>query len=500
MNNKNSLPKYASKLMGKLAQQFISPNINNMSIDSTKDPKKEMEELKNTFVQYDKYIRSIIDEKKHFQKGDRGANYLNQASKMSSQQKSQIIKTEEKMIKITLQQFINFDEKNKNNKNQGPTLLLNDNENIGLSIDDKVNELLKILEHHNECVMERPYCKNLQEIIILELFLNFSQIGCSLNLLSNEKSEKIKKIKNYLKQLAGNVQYDLFSSPNYTLNYISQKLIDIPEIYNGTNKSKKLNLQSFFFPEESDSENSIPDYGEEEEESSEKSDGSCSEEVLAEEINEEYSHKLIFFDEKKKNIVNISKGANEFTINPNESYIERKNYLMGLRENAYDNIIEIIKTESILLPKYKHTMNYEELIEQVKEINEKKKKEKETVIKDNYIKFNSEDEDEYEDDNCSQLISQIHTYSNQYIKSFNKSLDHVSIYKKNNFLTSMNLVNVFSKNRAFKKIKEEFSAILNIFPYLHQRQNSDLSTKKLHILKQKRNDEFFNSYFDNTVI
>ena len=51
MNNKNSLPKYASKLIGKLTQQFISPNVNNVSIDSTKDPKKEMEELKNTFVQ-----------------------------------------------------------------------------------------------------------------------------------------------------------------------------------------------------------------------------------------------------------------------------------------------------------------------------------------------------------------------------------------------------------------------------------------------------------------
>ena len=57
MNNKNALPKYASKLMGKLAQQFISPNVNNVSIDGTKDPKKEMEELKNTFMQYDKYIK-----------------------------------------------------------------------------------------------------------------------------------------------------------------------------------------------------------------------------------------------------------------------------------------------------------------------------------------------------------------------------------------------------------------------------------------------------------
>lgn len=500
MNNKNSLPKYASKLIGKLTQQFISPNVNNVSIDSTKDPKKEMEELKNTFVQYDKYIKSIIDEKKHFQKGDR-ANYLNQTSKMSSQQKSQIMKTEEKMLKITLQQFINFDEKNKNNKNQGPTLLLNDKENIGLSNDEKINELLKILEHHNECVMERPYCKNLQDIIILELFLNFSQLGCSLNLSSNEKSEKIKKIKNYLKQLTGNVQYDLFSSPNYTLNYISQKLIDISELYNRNNKSNKLNLQSFFSPEESDSENSIPNYGEEEEEeSSEKSDDSCNEEVVAEEINEEYSHKLIFFDEKKKNIVNISRGANELTIDPNESYIEKKNYLLKLRENAYDNIIEIINTESLLLPKYKHTMNYEELIGQVKEINEKKKKEKENEINDNYININSEDEDEYEDDNCSQLISQIHTYSNKYIKSYNKSLDHVSLYKKSNFPTSINLVNILSKNTTLKKIKEDFNDILNIFPYLPQRQNSDLSIKKLHILKQKRNDEFFNSYFDNTVI
>ena len=62
MNNlpykSSSLPKYASKIVGKLAHQVISPNINinNVSDDGGRETKKDLEDMKSAFAQYEKYI------------------------------------------------------------------------------------------------------------------------------------------------------------------------------------------------------------------------------------------------------------------------------------------------------------------------------------------------------------------------------------------------------------------------------------------------------------
>ena len=111
-------------------------------------------------------------------------------------------------------------------------------------------------------------------------------------------------------------------------------------------------------------------------------------------------------------------------------------------------------------------------------------------------------EEDYEDDNeySPIMITQNNAPSNTILRSLNKSLDNISIvkYKKSNFYTSRNLITIkVKKNNSFEKIKEEFNDITKIYPYLSVRQKTDLSLKKLQLSRQKRNDDYFNSFVEN---
>ena len=504
MNNlpykSSSLPKYASKLVGKLTHQVVSPNINmnNVSDDGGRETKKDLEDMKAAFAQYEKYIKLIIDEKKHYQKDNKGnVNYFSQTSRMSSQTKSQIMKAEDKNMKITFQQFVNYEEKNKLNRPEGPHLILSDNDTENESTENRIKALIKLLETFDDSVLERSYCKNLHEVILLELYVCFSQLGFKLNDKNNEHRTQIK---NYLNNLIGNVKYDIFSSPNYTLTHINQGFIDIPEIFN--KNTKKPNLTSYYYPSDSSSSESESD---EPQKNKDIEDSDVCEEVVAEEVNAEYVHKLVFYDEKKKNVVNSTKQTNELNIYPDNEYLQRKNHLLSLREHAYDNIIEIINTDSKLLPKYKHKLEFDQIMSAIKEVKEKIKKEHEdekNKNNDDYILFEDEDEEDYEDDNeySPIMITQNNAPSNTILRSLNKSLDNISIvkYKKSNFYTSRNLITIkVKKNNSFEKIKEEFNDITKIYPYLSVRQKTDLSLKKLQLSRQKRNDDYFNSFVEN---
>ena len=284
------------------------------------------------------------------------------------------------------------------------------------------------------------------------------------------------------------------------MTHINQGFIDIPEIFN--KNTKKPNLTSYYYPSDSSSSESESD---EPQKNKDIEDSDVCEEVVAEEVNAEYVHKLVFYDEKKKNVVNSTKQTNELNIYPDNEYLQRKNHLLSLREHAYDNIIEIINTDSKLLPKYKHKLEFDQIMSAIKEVKEKIKKEHEdekNKNNDDYILFEDEDEEDYEDDNeySPIMITQNNAPSNTILRSLNKSLDNISIvkYKKSNFYTSRNLITIkVKKNNSFEKIKEEFNDITKIYPYLSVRQKTDLSLKKLQLSRQKRNDDYFNSFVEN---
>ena len=95
--------------------------------------------------------------------------------------------------------------------------------------------MLNILENYNDTIIEREYCKNIQDRLILEIYTILSQK--SFKLYSIENKEKGKYIRKYLIHLSGNLQNDMIECPDSNLNFIIQNLINIEDL-----KKEKLAL------------------------------------------------------------------------------------------------------------------------------------------------------------------------------------------------------------------------------------------------------------------
>ena len=328
--------------------------------------------LDNEYANLYKYLKDFIDGKNNKERG----NYaFNQTSK-SSNQKSQMIKSDEKIqnLKITFQQLLNYEDKT---KPVFPSIILIDEElNIKTTYKEKIEYLLNILENYNDTIIERDYCKNIQDRLILEIYTILSQK--SFKLYSIENKEKAKYIRKYLINLAGNIQYDMIGCPNSTLNYINQNLINIEDL-----KKEKLELtienkdNLYFEYDEDDIEerenlnnlinidkSSITDNLDEEKEDEIDNDIL----VPAEEINEDEQHKLIFYDDTRKDTENKIKKTEEIEYIPKEEYLNRKEKIMKLRQTAYEDIIDIINTDNIYLPKSKVSLSIEEIKQYINEM------------------------------------------------------------------------------------------------------------------------------------
>ena len=328
--------------------------------------------LDNEYANLYKYLKDFINGKNNKERG----NYAFNQTSRSSNQKSQMIKSDEKIqnLKITFQQLLNYEDKT---KPIFPSIILIDEElNIKTTYKEKIEYLLNILENYNDTIIEREYCKNIQDRLILEIYTILSQK--SFKLYSIENKEKAKYIRKYLINLAGNIQYDMIGCPNSTLNYINQNLINIEDL-----KKEKLELtienkdNLYFEYDEDDIEerenlnnlinidkSSITDNLDEEKEDEIDNDIL----VPAEEINEDEQHKLIFYDDTRKDTENKIKKTEEIEYIPKEEYLNRKEKIMKLRQTAYEDIIDIINTDNIYLPKSKVSLSIEEIKQYINEM------------------------------------------------------------------------------------------------------------------------------------
>ena len=369
---------YSSTNINKSNKKMSEPNsdllkLQQYKINNPEYIKSKAEiNLDNEYANLYKYLKDFIDGKSHKERG----NYaFNQASK-SSNQKSQVIKSDEKIqnLKITFQQLLNYEDKT---KPIFPSIILIDEElNIKTTYKEKIEYLLNILENYNDTIIERDYCKNIQDRLILEIYTILSQK--SFKLYSIENKEKAKYIRKYLINLAGNIQYDMIGCPNSTLNYINQNLINIEDL-----KKEKLELtienkdNLYFEYDEDDIEerenlnnlinidkSSITDNLDEEKEDEIDNDIL----VPAEEINEDEQHKLIFYDDTRKDTENKIKKTEEIEYIPKEEYLIRKEKIMKLRQTAYEDIIDIINTDNIYLPKSKVSLSIEEIKQYIDEM------------------------------------------------------------------------------------------------------------------------------------
>ena len=142
--------------------------------------------LDNEYANLYKYLKDFIDGKNNKERG----NYaFNQTSK-SSNQKSQMIKSDEKIqnLKITFQQLLNYEDKT---KPVFPSIILIDEElNIKTTYKEKIEYLLNILENYNDTIIEREYCKNIQDRLILEIYTILSQKSFKLYSIENKEKGK----------------------------------------------------------------------------------------------------------------------------------------------------------------------------------------------------------------------------------------------------------------------------------------------------------------------
>ena len=294
--------RYSSTNINKSNKKMSEPNsdllkLQQYKINNPEYIKKSKAEinLDNEYANLYKYLKDFIDGKNNKERG----NYaFNQTSK-SSNQKSQMIKSDEKIqnLKITFQQLLNYEDKT---KPVFPSIILIDEElNIKTTYKEKIEYLLNILENYNDTIIERDYCKNIQDRLILEIYTILSQK--SFKLYSIENKEKGKYIRKYLIHLSENLQYDMIECPDSNLNFIIQNLINIEDL-----KKEKLaltieNKDNLYFEYDEDdieerenfnnlfniNKSTISDNFDEEKEKEDENDIL----ILAEEINEDEQHK-----------------------------------------------------------------------------------------------------------------------------------------------------------------------------------------------------------------
>ena len=450
LNRPSMGAKYLYSKLNTLKNGEEKPNFNSKNKLLDTPLSKEEIELNNKFNQINKYLKNNIEEKTHQYKG---LYNFNQFSK-NSNQKSTIMKSEEKNqnVKVTFQQILNFDDKY--STSEIPKIILSDKDDSNLTNEEKLKRLIKILENYKDTIHEREYCKNFQDRLSAEIYIIFSQI--SLNLFNGKDDEpKTDYLRNYLKKLSNDIKYDLINEPNSTLNYINHNLIDIRKIneefysdssinttiindeknyieYDEENNDSELSDLEKFLEEEKNDENLF----EKVKNSTKKNQNSIIECV---EINESEQNKLIFAEEKKKENEIQKNKANFFTYEIDKKYLQNNQKIKEIRDNAFEDIIDIINTESVLLPKSRTNLALKDI---------------KNYIKQKKIKLENKNE-----------ISKNKISILQYLDNFSDEDSNDSLNSENNHSFTKNIKKYDFQNPFFKKIRNffEFNSINNKF-------------------------------------
>ena len=194
-----------------------------------------LDEQYNT-IEY--FLKSITDKNKVFKQihENKEINYSSSNLGFMNSTKAMSVKSEEKNTKINLQNIMENDRRIM--KRDCPCIILSDKINIENN-ENKLDFLIKIMEEYKDIIMEKAFCKNFQDRIILSIYISLSQISLKLyNCTENNK--KFNNIRKFISYLSNNIKYDLFNNPNFTLSSINQKFIEIIDIKNQKNQNNEL--------------------------------------------------------------------------------------------------------------------------------------------------------------------------------------------------------------------------------------------------------------------
>ena len=195
--------------------------------------KKNEEELSldHDINKIETFLKSITDKNKTFKiHENKESNYSSSNIGFMNTTKTMSMRSEEKNTKLNL--FNIMDNDRRIIKRDCPCIILSDKINIENN-ENKLDLLIKLMEEYKEIIMEKIFCKNFQDRIILSIYISLSQISLKLYNCT-ENNNKLNNLRKYICGLTDNIKYDLFSNPNFTMSSINQKFIEIKEIKNQT--------------------------------------------------------------------------------------------------------------------------------------------------------------------------------------------------------------------------------------------------------------------------
>ena len=232
LNTNSSKDKMSLKRTGK--NNFNDYNIKMSSdvsfIFNGKPVKKSEEELllDDQYNTIDYFLKSLAEKNKIFKSMHESKEAYSSSNIGFLNTTKASTKSEEKNTKVTLQNLMESDIRHI--RGEYPSIILNDKIDVEKA-DNKLEELMKVMEDYKDIIMEKIYCKNFQDRIMLSIFLCLSQLSFKLY-ESKENSKKLNNFRHYICGMTGNIKYNLTNNPNFTFTSINQKYIEIIDIKN----------------------------------------------------------------------------------------------------------------------------------------------------------------------------------------------------------------------------------------------------------------------------
>ena len=189
-NTNSSKEKISLKRTGK--SNFFESNIKMSSdvsyIFNGKPVKKSEDELllDEQYNTLEIFLKSLAEKNKTFKSMHESKEAYSSSNIGFLNTTKASTKSEEKNTKVTLQNLMESDIRHI--RGEYPCIILNDKIDVEKA-DNKLEILMKVMEDYKDIIMERIYCKNFQDRIMLSIFLCLSQLSFKLY-ESKENSKK----------------------------------------------------------------------------------------------------------------------------------------------------------------------------------------------------------------------------------------------------------------------------------------------------------------------
>jgi len=326
-NTNSSKEKISLKRTGK--SNFFDSNIKMSSdvsyIFNGKPVKKSEDELMldEQYNTLEIFLKSLAEKNKTFKSMHESKEAYSSSNIGFLNTTKASTKSEDKNTKVTLQNLMESDIRHI--RGEYPCIILNDKIDVEKA-DNKLEILMKVMEDYKDTIMERIYCKNFQDRIMLSIFLCLSQLSFKLY-ESKENSKKLNNFRKYICGMTGNIKYNLSNNPNFTFTSINQKYIDIINI-----KNQNINQNGNHSKENNNNNNN-----EHENLSLQNEESSfLSENLDSNDNNKNVSYKYNYDDEEQEIINENFEDFNEFN-EIDKDYQYQNNNILYEMENEKEN-------------------------------------------------------------------------------------------------------------------------------------------------------------------